>query len=66
MKNHKEARGQCKYYHEFELRGEAETKVYTYFPEKPMSDVIDALARDNTGALWPGHERTIQFERSVA
>lgn len=63
MKNHKEARGQCKYYGEFEQRPEAETKVYSYFPEEQKKDLIDAFARDGTNVLWPGKERTIQFVR---
>lgn len=63
MKNHKEARGQCKYYSEYELRPEATTRVYSYFPEQQPEDLIDAFARDGTGVLWPGREHTIQFVR---
>jgi hypothetical protein len=65
-KDHMKARGQCRYYQELELRPEAETKVYSYFPKEPEPHVLNGFERDETGVLWPGQEHTIQFVRSVA
>ena len=65
VKNFNEARGQCRSYQELELRPEAQTHVYAYFPEElKESWKLNGLKRDGTGVLWPGQERTIQLERA--
>ena len=63
LKKFTEARGQCGYYQEWDVRPGVHTYVYSYFPEKPCHSVIRGFHIDNSGVLWPGEEEMIRLTR---
>jgi hypothetical protein len=61
LKKFTEARGQCAFYHDWDVRPGVWTYVYSYFPEKPCDDVIQGFEIDSTFVLWPGGEEMIRL-----
>ena len=61
LKKFTEARGQCAFYHDWDLRYGVDTYVYAYFPEKPTRAVIQGFEIDSTLVLWPGQEEMIRL-----
>jgi len=61
LKKFTEARGQCAFYHDWDVRPGVWTYVYSYFPEKPCDDVIQGFEIDSTFVLWPGEEEMIRL-----
>lgn len=61
LKNFTHARGQCAFYHDWDVRPDVRTYVYSYFPEKPRDAVIQCFEIDSTLVLWPGQEEMIRL-----